>query len=450
MKLCRTRIHSRLQSAHWKKPTYYRSDPEPLHQELRKLSQWLRQQYPRLHSDGELLNQQLDNLANACQHIDGLEEDTVEELKHLKDIVRKSYAICTSNGSRTIEETFSAYGYDTKQVCTNKHIRQIDKIGRYWGSCHFMAEASRKYTDIFMSMKLKILPPYREAKSPISFKGGAVSCHVHAEIQLLTFYGLNPGRQTCNPRVLGVSKSACYLCDLFIRKHGQFFITKTHGRLHDQWTVPDLAAFSLNQRSDYQHILVEMRKEIELEIVRAQFSKKRKYPQGSWLSLPALLPMSLATSNAGTIVPESSQHTTVTPRIPSIAATPRQNSPLLQNSIMELEQVPEIAVSNASSSTSPFRSNLATRPKFPIHRKIIENAPFQVKSGKLSVEVGIEGPGQHEITVHNVREDQTVGEVIDVGEMIPGKDIFVQRSNPEDQVVLNLCYAGDYSLQIIL
>jgi OTT_1508-like deaminase len=450
MILSRTRIHSRLQSVQWKKPAYFRSDPEPLHQGLKKFSHWLKQQHPKSHSEGAILVQQLDNLCSVCQRIDGIQGDTAEELQHLKDIVRKSYDVCTSNGNCTIENTISAHGFDPKHVCDNKYIRQVDKIGRYWGSCRLMAEASRKYKEIFMNMGLQVIPPYGELKSPISFKGGIVSCHVHAEIQLLVFYGLNPNLSTSIPRILGVSKSACYLCDLFIQKHGQFFITKTHGRLHDQWTVPDLAEFLPNQLSEYQRILSEMYKEFELEITKAWFNQPRKYPQGSWLSLPTVLPMSLATSNAGTTVSETSGHRTMTPRIPSVAHTPRQNSPLLRNIITRNEQLTEIAVSNVNNDASSPSSEVSTRPKFPIHRKIAEDAPFHVTSGKLSLEVGLEGVGQHEITIDNAKDNQRTGDIINVGEMIPGKEMKIERNNPENRIVLTLRYGTHTSLQLIL
>ena len=52
---------------------------------------------------------------------------------------------------------------------------------------------------------------------------------VHAEIQLLFFYELHSER--IRPRTICSSKSACYLCDLFFRLHGQYYVPRTHGRL---------------------------------------------------------------------------------------------------------------------------------------------------------------------------------------------------------------------------
>ncbi|KAG8531627.1 uncharacterized protein KY384_003258 [Bacidia gigantensis] len=63
------------------------------------------------------------------------------------------------------------------------------------------------------------------------------SVKVHAEIQLLFFYELNSDR--IRPRTICSSKSACYLCDLFFRLHGQYYVPRTHGRLYHRWTLPD-------------------------------------------------------------------------------------------------------------------------------------------------------------------------------------------------------------------
>ncbi len=41
------------------------------------------------------------------------------------------------------------------------------------------------------------------------------------------------------PRTISSSKSACYLCDLFFRLHGQYHVPRTHGRLYHRWTLPE-------------------------------------------------------------------------------------------------------------------------------------------------------------------------------------------------------------------
>lgn len=80
------------------------------------------------------------------------------------------------------------------------------------------------------------------------------SVKVHAEIQLLFFYELNPERK--RPRTVCSSKSACYLCDLFFKLHGQYYVPRTHGRLYHKWTLPDWHILLLEtRRRDFDVLL---------------------------------------------------------------------------------------------------------------------------------------------------------------------------------------------------
>ena len=60
---------------------------------------------------------------------------------------------------------------------------------------------------------------------------------VHAEIKLLFFYATHP--ENARPRVICASKSACYLCDLFIRVQGEFQTPRTFGKFNERWILPD-------------------------------------------------------------------------------------------------------------------------------------------------------------------------------------------------------------------
>ncbi|KAL8924983.1 MAG: hypothetical protein Q9172_002412 [Xanthocarpia lactea] len=84
------------------------------------------------------------------------------------------------------------------------------------------------------------------------------SVKVHAEIQLLFFYELHSER--IRPRTICSSKSACYLCDLFFRLHGQYYVPRTHGRLCHRWTLPD-----------WHTLLPEMRRQ-DFDILLRNFS----------------------------------------------------------------------------------------------------------------------------------------------------------------------------------
>ena len=59
---------------------------------------------------------------------------------------------------------------------------------------------------------------------------------VHAEMQLLAYYELY--LSTLPPRVILSGKKACYLCNLFFKYHGKFFIANSHGRAYEKWALP--------------------------------------------------------------------------------------------------------------------------------------------------------------------------------------------------------------------
>ena len=60
---------------------------------------------------------------------------------------------------------------------------------------------------------------------------------VHAEIKLLFYYEIHP--ENVRPRVICANKSACYLCDLFMRVHGAFQTPRTFGKFNERWILPD-------------------------------------------------------------------------------------------------------------------------------------------------------------------------------------------------------------------
>ena len=124
-------------------------------------------------------------------------------------------------------------------------------------------------------LRLTIMDYYQHAK-------------VHAEIQLLFFYEQNLRRRP--PRVICSSKSACYLCDLFFRIHGQFYLPRTHGRLYHKWTLPDWRTMIPEvRRSDFNVILMQFRDALKVRI-RATLKNgpvRVRHPNESVLVMPA-------------------------------------------------------------------------------------------------------------------------------------------------------------------
>ena len=337
--LSQNRIHGRLQSAFWQPPAHrQREDRKPLYSNLREVSLRIEELPSRNGEKSRTLLQKLNDLCELFQRLDTQPGASSNLPAILKNIVKQCYAVSTSDGTCTFGETVTSYGYEPKAVCKNKYIEQVYKLGRYWGLCVYLAAASRKYWSIFQSMDLATIRPYRSITSPISFKGGSVKCHVHAEIQLLIYYDSNPDVSIPKPRVLGVSKAACYLCNLFSKKHAEFFLSQTHGQLYDQWNVPDLADFDTAQKLKYRNILKSMDTELQNTIKRERArhrSQKRQEPLGSRLNLATAFPLSPLASNAGTVrseVDKAAQHSSpsgLTPPAegPSIALASQIISP---------------------------------------------------------------------------------------------------------------------------
>lgn len=114
------------------------------------------------------------------------------------------------------------------------------------------------------------------------------SVKVHAEIQLLFFYELNPGR--LRPRVICSSKSACYLCDLFFKLHGQFYVPRTHGRLYYKWTLPDWHILLPEMRCRDFNILLSQFSDVLRIKIRAALERgpvRVNHPNESCLVMPA-------------------------------------------------------------------------------------------------------------------------------------------------------------------
>ena len=118
---------------------------------------------------------------------------------------------------------------------------------------------------------------------------------VHAEIQLLLFY--DQQSQASRPRIIGSSKSACYLCDLFIQLHGEYCIPRTHGRLYDRWMLPDQ---SFRKRAPNKHltsVIDRFNAALEAKIIQTLRSGPRPFshpnesvlfPRQPWSPTPTL------------------------------------------------------------------------------------------------------------------------------------------------------------------
>ncbi|KAF2270470.1 hypothetical protein CC78DRAFT_573757 [Lojkania enalia] len=124
---------------------------------------------------------------------------------------------------------------------------------------------------------------------------------VHAEIQLIIEYERRP-HVTYPPRILKSSKSACFLCDLFIRTHGKFNTPKTHGKVYDRWMLPSLDGLGIPKRRRKDLICVFERfndavEEVVLKVAKKQGEKQFDNPRESDLFSHALSTTLLSASD---------------------------------------------------------------------------------------------------------------------------------------------------------
>lgn len=284
MVLSEERLHGRLKSSQWTRPQHIKTLQKPLYQELRDASRELAN---RLLSTERVASPLIQKLNDLCIQYQRIEKPQRDMRGQLKQLVRKSYDLCTSDGSCSLEETLRKNGLAPRLVLDDRRIQQVNKIGQYWRLCVDLTKYARAYGKIFKNLSLEILTPYEDVKSSIAYEEGSrVSCFVHAEIQLVTFYGLHHTGDRTMPRVLGVSKAACYLCSLFILSQGRFFITQSHGRLYDQWNIPNLGTYDSSQLDEYRRVLESMIKRINIDISAQKGKQSRRYPLTSSVHLP--------------------------------------------------------------------------------------------------------------------------------------------------------------------
>ncbi|KIX03376.1 uncharacterized protein Z518_06928 [Rhinocladiella mackenziei CBS 650.93] len=169
------------------------------------------------------------------------------------------------------------------EVIINPHVPQL-----LAGSEHLLSACLKRMgLDWDKNTKQRFGIPLSEASARFRKEMERPNSKVHAEIQLLFFYEMNPHLQC--PRVVCSSKSACFLCDVFIRLHGKFFAARTHGVLYPKWTIPDINRLSLpeDRRQAMDKLIREFDHVLRNEIRRnlTQPGTKRRHPSESLATL---------------------------------------------------------------------------------------------------------------------------------------------------------------------
>jgi hypothetical protein len=279
IKLHFRRLLARLRSNKWEKPKYLsKQHKKPLWQDFTNLTHRVQFLYTKKEASlRRSVEGQLQSLAPHYETFEASESGSQGELQSLKELIKASYECCKSKEvaefAKRLEDSPSTTP-TAKIASAIKCLRQVEKIAAYWRMALSLVDTARNYSSLFQTRpQLTFLTPYKSVPTAIGYEAWAATCHVHAEVQLAVYYDILPRTpQDANathvlhrPRVIGTSKWLCYLCYLFLRYHASFVPSNTHGRLYDQWTVPDLSDFEVQVCARYRGILRAMDDEVQRE-----------------------------------------------------------------------------------------------------------------------------------------------------------------------------------------
>jgi hypothetical protein len=272
------RLLARLRSTKWEKPKYLaKQHKKPLWQDFSNLLHRVQFVYTKKEAIlRRSVEAQVQHLATIYESFEAVSAGSEEEIRHLHDLIKASYNFCKTRDiavfAQRLENSITV-SPTPKVASAIKCLRQVEKIGAYWRVTTSLIAHSLKYPTLFgVNLQLAFLTPYEAVATEIGHEAWAKSCHVHAEVQLAVHYDLlaqntAPSTSTfLTPRVIGTSKWLCYLCYRFLVAHGGFVAVNTHGRLYDQWTIPDLAGYGEGMCGRYRGIVRDMDAEVVREI----------------------------------------------------------------------------------------------------------------------------------------------------------------------------------------
>ena len=265
--LHKDKILGRLRSSKWAKPKYLAlTHKKALWQDFANVIHRAQHVYPtrKERRQQKMVEGDLTVLATCYEQFEQVPEAGL--LRQLEVLIKSTYAFCKLPDIQDFMSKLENINATTQIAASRKCLHQIEKIGAYWRIAKDLVSTARCYPHLFFDVELHYLAPYESTPTTIAYETWAKTCHVHAEVQLIVHYDLKRaqegnianGKEILWPRVIGTSKYLCYLCSLFIKFHGRFFAANTHGRLYDQWTVPDLKEYDETTRTRYAEVLKAM------------------------------------------------------------------------------------------------------------------------------------------------------------------------------------------------
>lgn len=355
----RGRIFSRLRSKHAERSMRNHDKPPVIEQLAEAVSAAselnISQVIPIVDLNG--IKTEVKGLQNLFRQLEDMTDDQARSQnshKVLKSLLRCAHSLTSQHGLEKLLNTLPNSGRFGPSLRSSLPIA-MGKLGRYYSACSFLIVAAQKIS-IFKIIRVESvrLPSPASTPSSITQSESSLSAtldrilqpktekwrqkwaqsfevnqgitlssaeakfrkhlaappdkyKIHAEIQLLFHYELHA--ESRRPRVICSSKSACFLCDLFIHVHGKFYVARTHGVLYDKWILPDQEKIHLlgEQAKEMTKVVERFNATIEDKIrsILPTHKMRRFHPNESVFIEPAIWTpsaISLATSTAPQVV----------------------------------------------------------------------------------------------------------------------------------------------------
>ncbi|ROT38122.1 hypothetical protein SODALDRAFT_344896 [Sodiomyces alkalinus F11] len=260
----RQRLLNRLRSSRWTKPAYLsRTHKKPLHADFSNLIHRAEFLYARnerrQRSDIEASLSSLASVLRSFEDPPPPDEEPGREDGRRCALIRACYDFCIRPSTADYLRRLRSVRPTVQVQACFKTLQQTEKIAAYYRIPLTLADLALARSFLFKNAELVFLPPYRAGPVEVAYQPWAASTHVHAEVNLAVHQDMTRALVDCAawlaPRCVGASKYLCYLCYLFLRRHGAYFPSKTHGACYDQWTIPDLAGYPDDLRHRYRGVV---------------------------------------------------------------------------------------------------------------------------------------------------------------------------------------------------
>ena len=346
------------------------------------------------------------------------------------------YTIFRSISIRTMEEPHFDVPFTADRLITFEQAAQ-----RVTGS---------SYQELFNTYGLDVSKARAKFEARIS--NHPIRWKVHAEIQLLFRYKQQP--QLSRPRIISSSKSACYLCNLFIQYHGGFCVPRSHGRLYDRWVLPERAISELAVSPHLISVIERLNATLEAKIKNVLRTKPSlAHPEESIVHLPQ--PWSPASTLSEIREQNSTQETidptrgdpsgdqrepppNVLPASSSILTTSRSsisfNQPTAQPQPQPLPPLPNLPPPSSTSLIHHLSSNTPTTYALtsPQSTLVIEAGPLTLHlswNPKIAHGASTFHRSSCWVRIHKttfVPPNSSSHDIIDVASLPPDRDVVVE------------------------